>query len=314
MIRTGPDGALWIADMYRQVIEHPQWIPASWQKRLDLRAGTDRGRIYRVTIASEERKPFPALRQQDTPGLLVALHSPNGWLRDMAQQMLIWGKDEKAVPLLEELVTDAKRPTTRLHALATLDGMRKLDAILETETVSIALRDIHPGVRRHAVRLVLGRRPWPEFDLTERVAERADDADAFVRQQVAYGLGEIGSRLEIGKTGADASEPVPEKFHIDGVGTALARIALRDADNPYIVAAVLSSVHASNIVEFGGTLLAAKEPPAGLIEQLVAIAAGMDDKAVIHRMLMESVGRAAAQDVESRLRTVAGLLAAMRRG
>src|SRR5262249_43931660 len=47
-LKTGPDGALWVADMYRAVIEHPEWIPADWQKKLDLRAGADEGRIYRV--------------------------------------------------------------------------------------------------------------------------------------------------------------------------------------------------------------------------------------------------------------------------
>ena len=27
MLKTGPDGALYVADMYRLVIEHPEWIP-----------------------------------------------------------------------------------------------------------------------------------------------------------------------------------------------------------------------------------------------------------------------------------------------
>ena len=43
MLKTGPDGALWVADMYRYVIEHPEWIPDDWEKRLDLRAGSERG-------------------------------------------------------------------------------------------------------------------------------------------------------------------------------------------------------------------------------------------------------------------------------
>src|SRR5262249_20640126 len=48
MAKTGPDGALYIADMYRLVIEHPEWIPKDAQQHLDLRAGADKGRIYRV--------------------------------------------------------------------------------------------------------------------------------------------------------------------------------------------------------------------------------------------------------------------------
>ena len=48
MLRTGPDGALYVADMYRQVIEHPQWIPAEYQRKMNLYAGSTMGRIYRI--------------------------------------------------------------------------------------------------------------------------------------------------------------------------------------------------------------------------------------------------------------------------
>src|SRR5262249_33170582 len=44
-IRTGPDGALWVADMYRKVIEHPNWLPKGWETWVDARAGADKGRI-----------------------------------------------------------------------------------------------------------------------------------------------------------------------------------------------------------------------------------------------------------------------------
>jgi putative membrane-bound dehydrogenase-like protein len=79
MLRTGPDGALWIADMYRAVIEHPEWIPDDWEARLDLRAGSERGRIYRVFPADRRPRPIPRLDRLDTAGLVAALESPNGW-------------------------------------------------------------------------------------------------------------------------------------------------------------------------------------------------------------------------------------------
>src|SRR4029079_10183445 len=47
-VRTGPDGALYVVDMYRFLIEHPRWVPAARLARIDVRAGADRGRIYRV--------------------------------------------------------------------------------------------------------------------------------------------------------------------------------------------------------------------------------------------------------------------------
>ena len=58
--RTGPDGALWVVDMYRFVIEHPRWISADRLKKLDVRAGADRGRIYR--IYGRNRMPKPAFK------------------------------------------------------------------------------------------------------------------------------------------------------------------------------------------------------------------------------------------------------------
>ena len=50
MARTGPDGCLYVVDMYRLVLEHPEWIPAEMVKHLDLRAGEDAGRIYRISV------------------------------------------------------------------------------------------------------------------------------------------------------------------------------------------------------------------------------------------------------------------------
>ncbi|MCB1124353.1 MAG: dehydrogenase, partial [Verrucomicrobiae bacterium] len=54
MVRTGPDGALWIADMYRYMIEHPQWLPQNGKDELlpHYREGDDKGRIWRVVKSS----------------------------------------------------------------------------------------------------------------------------------------------------------------------------------------------------------------------------------------------------------------------
>src|SRR5437667_12348650 len=88
MSKTGPDGALYVADMYRLVLEHPQWIPEDRKKRLDLRAGADKGRIYRVFPANATLRKIPRLDQLDTAELVAALDSPNGWQRDTVQRLL----------------------------------------------------------------------------------------------------------------------------------------------------------------------------------------------------------------------------------
>ncbi|HWA99920.1 MAG TPA: PVC-type heme-binding CxxCH protein, partial [Pirellulales bacterium] len=122
MVRTGPDGALWIVDMYRLVIEHPKWIPQDWQKRLDVRAGHDRGRIYRVFPKDKRPRPFPI-----NVASVEALDHPSGTVRDLAQQSLVSSAppSKSQVDQLEALAIRATRPQTRLQALAALSGLEQ---------------------------------------------------------------------------------------------------------------------------------------------------------------------------------------------
>jgi putative membrane-bound dehydrogenase-like protein len=261
-IQTGPDGALWVADMYRAVIEHPEWIPLDWQKRLDLRAGQDKGRIYRVYPVGAKLRRIPRLDRLDTAGLVAALDSPNGWQRDTAQQLLLWRKDAAAVPLLEKLTTDCQRPLGCLHALCALDGLNALTpAVLRK-----ALADPHPGVRRHAIRLCEGRLvKSPE--LGEELLKRVGDEDAHVRLQLAYALGEWD----------DAR-----------AGDALGQLALRDAGDRFLTAAIMSSVNRKNLDRVLLAVMkgsAKSPPPAALVENLLRLANAFGDKKAMVTLL-----------------------------
>ena len=110
MLRTGPDGALWVADMYRAVIEHPEWIPADIQAKIDLRAGHDLGRIYRIFPVGSKARPIPRLDKLDTPALVDAMDSPNGWKRDTAQRLLSHAKDRRAIEPLRRLSFASRSP------------------------------------------------------------------------------------------------------------------------------------------------------------------------------------------------------------
>src|SRR5262249_36668513 len=112
-IQTGPDGALWVADMYRQVIEHPEWVPKDWQARLDLRAGANKGRIYRVYPVGQKPRAIPRLDKLSTAELVAALDSPNGWQRDLVQQMLIQKNDPQSWKLLYKQVESHPRALCR---------------------------------------------------------------------------------------------------------------------------------------------------------------------------------------------------------
>ena len=96
-IATGPDGALWVADMYRYVIEHPEWIPKDWQKKLDLRAGQDKGRIYRIYPKDKTPREIVRLDKLSPKQLAALMESPNGWTRDTAQQLLVKFNKKKQV-------------------------------------------------------------------------------------------------------------------------------------------------------------------------------------------------------------------------
>ncbi len=92
MVRTGPDGALWVADMYRYMIEHPDWLPPVGKEELlpHYRLGDDKGRIYRIVPENfAERKPWP-FTDNKVSTLVAAMNSTNDWQRDKAQQQLLW--------------------------------------------------------------------------------------------------------------------------------------------------------------------------------------------------------------------------------
>ena len=185
-VRTGPDGGLWIADMYRQVIEHPQWIPIEWQRKLDVRAGADRGRIWRVVPVGSTLRPIPRFDRLSTNELVAALDSPNGWQRDLVQQLLIDRADPAAIPLLRQHARSSN-PLGRLHSHYALAG---LPGGLTKELVTCSMNDIEPGIRRHAIRLqeLIGE---PDETAISALTRRVGDRDPQARLQLAYTLGEF---------------------------------------------------------------------------------------------------------------------------
>jgi putative membrane-bound dehydrogenase-like protein len=259
-VRTGPDGALWVADMYRFVIEHPRWIPPEDLKNLDVRAGHDRGRIYRIRPANAKPTPLPRLDNLDMAGLVAALDTSNGTVRDLATQMLVWRGDKSAAPALERLAATAKRPEARLHALVALDGLGKVTP----EVVGKALTDGHPGVRRHAVRLtekMLADRPGLVVPATKMIG----DTDAAVRLQTAYTLGAVRHVM---------------------AGSALVYLAERRKDDPHLIAAVLSSINGDNLSEALDRVLAHEPPPEALLSPLIAMTAALGDKRTLEKPLI----------------------------
>ena len=255
--RTGPDGALWVVDMYRFVIEHPRWIPADRLAMLDIRAGADMGRIYRIYPKAMTPRPVPDLTSKSGIELVSLLDSPNGTLRDLIQHELTTRKDPECNRPLEQLARISRYPAARVQAMWTLAAINAL----KPEVVRAALRDSDPRVRRNALQLAESFLK-KTGDVGVDVLSLEHDPDLMVRYQLALTLGEW-------------SDP--------RAAQALANLAARDPKDVYIRAAVVSSSSTYSVELLSRVLQA--NPPTDLITQLVATAAGESDAAGLGRLI-----------------------------
>ena len=153
-VETGPDGAVWVADMYRLVIEHPQWIPEAWQARIDLRGGADKGRIYRIRHRDYPVKALPILDGRSDSEILQALQSEIGPQRDLAQQWLIEHKPETLRPKMTELLRSHQDPKIRVQILAAMDCCGWLD---DSELANRLRDENNPRVIQYALDIVRAR-------------------------------------------------------------------------------------------------------------------------------------------------------------
>jgi putative membrane-bound dehydrogenase-like protein len=187
---NGPDGALWIIDMQREVIEHPKSLPPSMKQHLDLTSGRDTGRLWRLTAADIGPQPLPSpLGEASVPDLVSLLSHPNAWQRETAQRLLVSRDALSAIEPLRRLLNDEHaEPLGRLHALWTLAGLE----VLEVADCLVALAAEPAGVRAAAVRasevfLAKPRSSMPLVDAFAALAE--DDPDRGVRLQLACTAG-----------------------------------------------------------------------------------------------------------------------------
>jgi len=279
MSRIGPDGALWVADMYRAMIEHPDWLPPEGRAEMlpKYRLGDDRGRIWRVVRADARPARFPAaVIAAQTPEDLVALvESGNTWQRDHAMRRILHDSQAEfqnaAAALLVDAVRSSPRPESRVQAIATLVRMDKCPA----ELFLAALADPHPRVREVAV-MFAGESRSPE--VRKKVCSLATDPDAKVRLQVALLCGEW---------------PDPE------AGAALAAIAVSDHADPLFRSAVMTSAlgHAETLSR--AIASAAPEVAAVYRESILRMAVGQGRPATVTALLDGAIAASRADRIAS---------------
>jgi mono/diheme cytochrome c family protein/glucose/arabinose dehydrogenase len=238
-LMPAPDGTLYVVDMYRGIIQHRDYITEYLRDEIlkrSLQKGVGYGRIYRVVHESTRRAPRLPLSSASPAQLVAALSDPNGWRRDMAQQLLVQRRSRDAVPALRQLAgTGPAR--AKLHALWTLEG---IDALQPADVIR-ALDDPSRDVRVSALRL---SEPWlaqGNAPVTAAVLMRLDDSDWNVRSQLAATLGEM-------------QQPA-------GRIPPLVQLLEKKGDDPVTVDAALSSVSGQEAALLDRLLAAPQETP-----------------------------------------------------
>jgi putative membrane-bound dehydrogenase-like protein len=214
-LMAAPDGSIWVADMYRRVIEHPEWIPEAWQAQVDVRSGHEQGRIYRLARTNVPRTPIRDFTKLTTGELVRALASEIGWERDTAQQLLVERKDPAAVGLVDRLLSKDTPAAVRTQAAWT----RALLTPKDPGPLARFLKDPDPRVRQNVVR-ILGRAEPNDRKLRDALLAAPEDSDPRVRYELALCLG---------------------NWKDSKAGRTLAALAIKDFDDQWMRAAVLSS-------------------------------------------------------------------------
>jgi putative membrane-bound dehydrogenase-like protein len=156
----GPDGALYVTDMYRKVIEHPEWLPPSLRNSPDFDEGKERGRIWRIVaekkipLVMDERLKESAqlpLTVQYPSRLLEVLYHPDGWWQTTAQRLAFDTKLDEGYArwLQSRMMTDKSASGTAYSAYL----LRNLGLIETAELLAIASQYRHPIIKLHTMRL-----------------------------------------------------------------------------------------------------------------------------------------------------------------
>ena len=198
---TGPDGCLYVVDMYRGIIQEGQWVgKGSYLRGIVDERGYDKftshGRIYR--IVHDQMKPGlkPQLLDKSADELMDYLGHPNGWWRNTAQKLIILKGDQSVIGDLMEMIESNESflsktfspnknfALERLHALWTLEGLNAIDPnVLKT-----AFHDKDARVRAAAIRISERYVKLKDADIMEGLKNLANDSNPEVLQQLILTL------------------------------------------------------------------------------------------------------------------------------
>lgn len=187
-LTVGPDGALYVVDYYRMIVEHPEWMSSEHHHSHDSsQKAEEYGRIYRI-VPIDGTGALKKIRLGDASNeeLVPYLTHPVIWWRRTAQRLLIDRKAVQVVPSIEKLLSGTASSQGRVHALWTLEGLGKLNP----SWIAEALTDPEAGVRENAI-ILAEQHLLTAPDLEKNLLNLEDDTSARVRYQLTLTLGNL---------------------------------------------------------------------------------------------------------------------------
>ena len=288
-LTQGPDGALYVVDMYRGVIQHKNFVTTFLRqqildRRLERPIGL--GRIWRIVDADAARVAQVASSVVDPAALVAQLAAADGFVRDRAQQRLVEQQDIRAVLPLRALLQTGAVPGS-LHALATLHGLGEL----RCDDLRRALHATDAGLLCLALQFVATELSRGDRVLFAQCEHLVDAAAPCVLWHLALALGDV--------SGA----------HQGRAFALLARLAARARDDAVLTGAVASSAQ-SDPVELARVLIAMPFD-SGVEKALRAVALGVGQARdpALHEAVLQRA--AAAMDPRQQVALLHGLCAAI---
>lgn len=129
-LNNGPDGSLFIVDMHRGMIGHHAYLSPYLREKVKgnrLDTLTNFGRILKVSSAGVDPQTSVDFQAASNQELVTILSHENGWMRDRAQQQLIFRKAVEVTDDLKKRVLDHENANAQIHALYTLEGLNALN-------------------------------------------------------------------------------------------------------------------------------------------------------------------------------------------
>ena len=150
-LSVGPDGALYIVDMYRGIIQHKTYLTPYLKGQIKARGlsdPTNYGRIYKIVPKGKKAEKLSI--PNDSGHLIKLLDHSNGWVRNKAQQVIVDSKNKELEIPLRALLTNTNRPLAAIHALWSMEGL----SVLKKEDVLPLLKNSDWTLRMQALNSV----------------------------------------------------------------------------------------------------------------------------------------------------------------